>query len=328
MRKLLSLVLVLVLTLSAVAAFAESKGKVAGVVFEEDQFVMLLQMGYKDAAEAAGYEFFPANTNNDAAKEFEFINTYVDQGFKGIAISPISEEASIAPLTAAAAQGLKIALSNSSLGGLDWMIACYTSDNYNLGNSTGKLAAEYIKKNFPADQTVNIGILQFKTLLPEQSGARSSGFMDAVKELPNVVIVDDQDAWLQDKAITAASDMLTAHPEINILWSANEGGTIGSTMAIKNAGLAGKVVSFGTDAGEQMSDLILSDDNILQAVTGQDPYNIGVLTMKALIQDIETGDFPQRGELIIVPGVVLTREDPEAVKTFRENFIKMTGGGN
>ena len=34
--------------------------------------------------------------------------------------------------------------------------------------------------------------------------------------------------------------MLTANPDINLLWGANEGGTIGATMAVKNAGLAGK----------------------------------------------------------------------------------------
>ena len=55
----------------------------------------LMQLGYKDAAEKAGFEFFPGNTNGDAAKEAEFLNTYVTQGYKGVAISPISEGASM-----------------------------------------------------------------------------------------------------------------------------------------------------------------------------------------------------------------------------------------
>ncbi len=325
MKKLLVLVLILMMVFCTVA-MAETKGKVAGVVFQEDQFMQLLEMGYEDAAKAAGYDFYPANTNNDAATEFEYLNTYVDQGFKGVAISPISEEASIAPLTAAANAGVKICLSNSNLGSADWMIACYTSDNYNIGNTTGKACAEYIKANYPEDQTVYIGMLQYMTLLPEQSSQRSTGFKDAIADLPNVEIVDDQDAWLQDAAITTASDMLTAHPEINILWAANDGGTIGATMAVKNAGLAGKVVTFGTDAGEQTCDLILSDDNILQAVTGQDPYNIGILTMNALIDVIEGKDFDQMGETIIVPGVLLTREDQEEVATFKANLLEMIGG--
>ncbi len=33
--------------------------------------------------------------------------------------------------------------------------------------------------------------------------------------------------------------MLTANPDIDIIWSANEGGTIGATMGVKNAGKAG-----------------------------------------------------------------------------------------
>lgn len=322
MKKILALVLVLMLLLGASAMAA---GKVAGVVFQEDQFMQLLQMGYRDAAEAKGYEFFPANTNNDAATEFEFLNTYVDQGFLGVAISPISEEASIAPLTAASNAGVKISLSNSNLGSADWMIACYTSDNYNIGNTTGKACAEYIKANFAADETVQIGMLQYMTLLPEQSSQRSQGFKDALAELTNVEIVADEDAWLQDAAITVASDILTAHPEIDILWGANDGGTIGATMAVKNAGLAGKVVTFGTDAGEQTCDLILSEDNILQAVTGQDPYNIGILTMEALITVIEGGEFEQMGETIIVPGVLLSRVNQEEVAQFKADLLEMIG---
>ena len=49
------------------------------------------------------------------------------------------------------------------------------------------------------DGKAKIGILQFKSLLPEQSGARSQGFIDEVTKLPGVEIVSDQDAWLQDK---------------------------------------------------------------------------------------------------------------------------------
>jgi ABC-type sugar transport system substrate-binding protein len=300
-----------------------SKGKVAGVVFQEDQFMKLLQLGYKESAEKAGYEFFPGNTNSDAAKEVEFINTYITQGFKGLAISPISEEASIKPLSDAADKGLIIGLSNSNLGSEPWMIACYTSDNYELGNLTGKECAKFIEEKMGGK--AKIGILQFKSLLPEQSAARSDGFKDALKDLPGVEIVADQDAWLQDKAITMAGDMLTANSDINLLWSANEGGTIGATMAIQNAGLAGKVYCFGTDASEQTINMILADDDILQAVTGQDPYNIGIMTMQAVIDTIEGKEVADKGKTVIVPGVVLSRADTAAVEAFKADFMAKTG---
>ena len=320
MKKVLSIVLVLTMVLVLggqifAAAQAETgKPKVAGVVFQEDQFMKLLQSGYRDAAEAAGFEFYPGNTNGDAAKEAEFLNTYVTQGYKGLAISPISEEASLKVLTDAANKGLLIGISNHEFN-MPFLTGAFTSDNYNLGATVGKAAADYIKKNLSGD--VKIAIVQFKTLLPEQSTARSTGFLDQVKDLPGVQIVTDQDAWMQDKAITVAGDIITAHGDIDIIFSANEGGTIGSTMAVKNAGKAGQIVVFGFDGSEQMVQLLKDPANILQAAIAQDPYNIGVKTMESVIKAVNGEDYSDtKGQSFIVPGILLERANPAGLDAF------------
>jgi ABC-type sugar transport system substrate-binding protein len=310
----LTMVLVLGGQLFAAAQAETGKPKVAGVVFQEDQFMKLLQSGYRDAAEAAGFEFYPGNTNGDAAKEAEFLNTYVTQGYKGVAISPISEEASLKVLTDAANKGLLIGISNHEFK-LPFLTGAYTSDNYSLGSSVGKAAAEYIKKNLSGD--VKIAIVQFKTLLPEQSTARSTGFLDQVKDLPGVQVVTDQDAWLQDKAITVAGDIITAHSDIDIIFSANEGGTIGSTMAVKNAGKAGQIVVFGFDGSEQMVQLLKDPANILQAAIAQDPYTIGIKTMESVIKAVNGEDYSDtKGKSFIVPGILLERSNPTGLDTF------------
>jgi len=310
----LTMVLVLGGQLFAAAQAETGKPKVAGVVFQEDQFMKLLQSGYRDAAEAAGFEFYPGNTNGDAAKEAEFLNTYVTQGYKGVAISPISEEASLKVLTDAANKGLLIGISNHEFK-LPFLTGAYTSDNYSLGSSVGKAAAEYIKKNLSGD--VKIAIVQFKTLLPEQSTARSTGFLDQVKDLPGVQVVTDQDAWLQDKAITVAGDIITAHSDIDIIFSANEGGTIGSTMAVKNAGKAGQIVVFGFDGSEQMVQLLKDPANILQAAIAQDPYTIGIKTMESVVKAVNGEDYSDtKGKSFIVPGILLERSNPAGLDTF------------
>ncbi len=320
MKKVLSIVLVLTMVLVLggqifAAAQAETgKPKVAGVVFQEDQFMKLLQSGYRDAAEAAGFDFYPGNTNGDAAKEAEFLNTYVTQGYKGLAISPISEEASLKVLTDAANKGLLIGISNHEFN-MPFLTGAFTSDNYNLGATVGKAAADYIKKNLSGD--VKIAIVQFKTLLPEQSTARSTGFLDQVKDLPGVQIVTDQDAWMQDKAITVAGDIITAHGDIDIIFSANEGGTIGSTMAVKNAGKAGQIVVFGFDGSEQMVQLLKDPANILQAAIAQDPYNIGVKTMESVVKAVNGEDYSDtKGQSFIVPGILLERANPAGLDAF------------
>ncbi len=320
MRKVLHVLLVLTMVLVVggqvfAAAQAETgKPKVAGVVFQEDQFMKLLQLGYKDTAEKAGFDFYPGNTNGDAAKEAEFLNTYVTQGYKGVAISPISEEASLKVLTDAANKGLLIGISNHEFN-LPFLTGAFTSDNYNLGSTIGKAAAKYIKENLGGK--AKIAIVQFRTLLPEQSGARSQGFIDQVKDLPGVEIVTDQDAWMQDKAITIAGDIITAHGDVNLIFAANEGGTIGSTMAVKNAGKAGKIAVFGFDGSEQMVQLLKDPANVLQAAIAQDPYNIGVKTMESVVKAVNGEDYSDtKGQSFIVPGILLERANPAGLDAF------------
>ena len=296
---------------------------VAGVVFQEDQFMRLLTLGFQDVAEREGARFVPGNTNGDAAVEAEMIQTYLTQEFDGLAISPISEIASFEILRDAAERGLNIGISNHLVEEA-FTVGSFSSDNYTLGNSVGNAAKAFIESEL--DGVANIGILQFQTLLPEQSGARVSGFLDVVTQLPGVTIVADHDAWMQDVAITVGSDMLTANPDIDIIFSANEGGTIGATMAVQNIGLAGSVFVFGFDGSEQMVDLLRDPSNVLQASIAQDPFEIGVLTMEAVIAAARGEDVSSTaGQAFVVPGILLERANPGGLDDFVNDLREKVG---
>jgi len=308
----------------SVEAPAEGGKKVAGVVFFEDQFMKMLQSGFKDAAEAAGYEFYPGNTNNDAAKEVEMLNTYVTQGYAGVAIAPTAGEASMEPISKAAEGGLVVGVANANYDDLDWMTGCFTSDDYQLGKLTGEACAEFVKENL--DGVANVGILQFRPANAEMSANRTNGFLEALEAGGvEVNVLADEDAWEQDKAITTATDMMTANPDINILWGANEGGTIGAAMAVKNAGRAGQVYAFGTDASEQTVALLQNEDDVLQALTGQDPYEIGLQTMQSVIDTIEGKDNADAGKKVIVPGFLLSRDNPDELEAFLDDLKTKAG---
>jgi simple sugar transport system substrate-binding protein/ribose transport system substrate-binding protein len=95
--------------------------------------------------------------------------------------------------------------------------------------------------------------------------------------------VADQAGWLADKAQPVAEAMLQAHPAINVLWAANEGGTVAHANAVKTLGLAGKVFVFGTDMNNQMGQMLQAPDDILQGVTGQAPYQMGYDSLAAAL---------------------------------------------
>lgn len=297
---------------------------VAGVVYLEDQFMKLLTSGYKDAAEASGAKFLSGNVNNDQAKEADLINTYMTQGINGIAIAPLNEESSQTTLKAAAAKGIKISLTDSTLKDTSFTVGGYTSDQKQLGSSTGKVAAKFIQEKLGGK--ANIAIVEFKSLLPEKSSQRVSGFLEEVQKLPGVKVVADQDAWVQDKAVSVAGDILTANPDVDIIFAANDGGTVGSTMAVKNAGRSNKTYVFGIDASEQIAAMLKDSDNILQAVTGQDAYTMGYKSMEALIKNIKGEQAEiKAGEMKTVDGILLSRDDSAGIDKFLSNLKEKAG---
>lgn len=297
---------------------ADNEIVVAGVVFQDDQFMNMLTKGYEDAAADAGVKILTDNTNNDQAKETELINTYVAQGVDGLAIAPLSADASVAALRAADEQGMKIALTNINLTHADFIVSGYTSDDYTNCYLVGQEAAGMIKEKH-GDETVKIAIVQFKSLLPDQSGARVEGYLAALDE--NGVkyeIVADQDAWMQDTALETASAILTAHPDIQVIITVNDGGTIGSTMAVQQAGLSDQVMVFGHDGSDQISSMVLDEASPLKAVVSQDPYTQGYNAVKDLVNAIKGGDYSEtKGKCIFVDGIVLTKSDRDGVNKWR-----------
>jgi len=297
---------------------SEEEIVVAGIVFQDDQFMNMLTKGYVAAAEEAGVKILTDNTNNDQAKETELINTYLAQGVKGLAIAPLNTDASVAALRAADEQGMKVALTNIDLADAEFIVAGYTSDDYTNCRLVGKEAAEIIKAKH-GDETIKIAIVQFKSLLPDNSGNRVKGYLDSLDEAGvKYEIVADQDAWLQDTALETASGILTAHPDVNVIITVNDGGTIGSTMAVQNAGLSEQIMVFGHDGSDQISSMILDDACPLQAVVAQDPYGQGYNAMSALIAAIKGGDYSAtKGKCEYLDGIVLSCRDKDFVNTWR-----------
>lgn len=300
---------------------AGNQKTIAGIVFQEDQFFNLMTAGYAQAAKDRGYTIQMSNVSNDQAKETEVINTYAAQGIAGIAISPLSETISPETLSSVAKKGVKICVSNTAIDAYkDFAVAAYTSDNYAYCYQTGEIAAKFIKEHY-GDKKINVGIVQFKTQIPEISAQRVNGFLGALDKAGiEYEVVADQDAWLQDTAITKVGDMLAGNPNIDIFFAANDGGTIGATMAVENAGLQGKVYVYGSDASEQIIDLLKADNDILQAVTGQDAFEIGYQTVNNLIDTLEGEMIEGEGKTNIIEGIPLQRGDTEGLDTFLEDL--------
>ena len=301
---------------------SEGKLKIAGIIFQEDQFFRLVQFGMKDAADKAGVELLAASSSNKPDKEIRLVNTYIARQVDAIVISPLSSTASIAALKLAHDRGVKIITYNTTIAG-DIPQSYVESDQFDLGSQSGRAAVKYIEQELGGK--AKIAILAFKSQLPEQSSARSNGFKSEVTKLAGVQVVAEQDAWLAEMAVRKVGDIITAHPDVNIIWAANEGGTVGSVMAVKNAGKAGSVAVFGTDISKQLISFLLADDNILQAITGQRPFEIGQRAVESAVKVLKNQPVEKK---ISMPGVLLSRQDPDSVRVFEQKLDELVSLGS
>ena len=284
--------------------------RVGGILFQEDQFFRMIEIGMKDAAARRGVQLSVNNSRNGPDEELRLIDTYIVRGVDAIVISPLSGKASIPALQRAHQKGIKIITYNTVLEA-DFPLAYIESDQVELGAVTGRAVRRYVEEKL--DGKANVAILSFETQHPETGGARVRGFLSQIEQLPGVKIVAKQDAWLQPDADNAVSSILTAHPDLDIVWAANEGGTVGAVTAVRNAQKAGQVVVFGTDMSRQLADFLLADDGILQAVTAQKPFEIGSMAVEAAVDALEGKPVEKK---LALPGVLFARQSPEEIEQY------------
>lgn len=293
------------------AGTTTGKIKIAGVGFQDDQFFKLVELGMKDAATKANAEILLGNSAGSSDKETQLLEGYITQNVKAVVIAPINPKTSIPALQKVNEKGIKVVTFDSAIDA-DFPLSNIKTDRIALGRSTGEEARKYIQEKMGGK--AKVAIISYLALNPEAAGERNRGFEEEMKKLPGVQIVARQDGWIAADAEPVVTQVLTAHPDVNLIWSANEGGTVGSVNAVKNSGKAGKVVVFGTDISEQMCDFLLSEDNILQAVTGQKPFEIGTQAVNTALKALKGETVEKK---VTLPGQLYTRRQPDEVKKYK-----------
>ena len=296
---------------TAAPATPSDKPLVAGVVFQSDTFMQTVQAGMQAAADETGAEIIMGNTDNKLDKEASMIDDYITRGVKAIVITPISADGSVAALKKAKDAGITIVCFNTCVNDPSIPSAFLVTKNEDLGTKSGEAAAKFIADKLGGK--AKIGILncdQFEGCPP-----RKEGFLAQVSALPGVEVVADQAGWLADKAQPVSEAMLQANPDITLLWAANEGGTVAHANAVKTLGLGGQVFVFGTDMNNQMGQMLQADDDILQGVTGQAPYQMGYDAL-ATTMDVLGGGKPEA--VTNTPTIFFGRGDDALIKQFMD----------
>jgi ribose transport system substrate-binding protein len=258
----------------------------------------------RSGAEAAGQKFGveiiwngpPLETEYD--RQMQIVDSMIAQHVDGLAVAAAERNALNRSLDRAAELKIPVTVFDSGVDSTNYMTFLAT-DNY----EAGKMGARELARLMDGKGTAAM------VMHAPGSGStmdRERGFEDVMKtEFPQIKIVARQFGMSdRSKAMGAAENILTAHPDLNGIFASSEPSSIGAALALKSRNLAGKVKFVSFDS----SDTLVEDlkAGTIDAMVVQDPFKMGFEAVKTLVDKLNGITPPKRIDL---PARVVRKAD-------------------
>ncbi len=261
-------------------------------------FWKAVESGARDAEKELGVtvEWKGPLKENDRAQQIQVVQQFVSQKIDGIAIAPLDHQALAAPIAEARAAKIPVVIFDSDLDGTPGVdFASFVATNNLKGGSMG------------GDELARLVGGQGKIVLLRYSvgsastDAREKGFLESIHKTSGLeVTVDNRYAGsTAGEAKTEALNMLDKLKEAAGVFCSNESATNGMLLALRQAGLAGKIKFVGFDASPPLVEALKAGE--IDALVVQNPRKMGYLATKTLVAAIRG----EKVEASIDTGVVL-----------------------
>src|SRR2546423_3114685 len=264
---------------------------------QDDEFYKALKKGLEDQAGADKVTVQILSGDNDLNKQVDQVNNFVSKKVDAIVVCPVDSSGIVGAVTAANNAGIPVFTADITAKG-GKIVSHVASDNV----EGGRLAGEYAGKLLNGKG--NVAILDLKTVTSVQD--RVKGFKEALAKYPDIKIVADEDVpnASRDNAVPKATNILTAHPDINLIFGINDNVALGTLSALQQA-KNDKVIVIGFDAAPEAQTYIASGTSPLKADAIQFPHLIGSTTIDVIVKSPYGGEVPPT---IPVPTGIVTAD--------------------
>jgi ribose transport system substrate-binding protein len=290
-------------------AFAQETPRIGLVTINlQALFFNQINGGAQQAADELGADLQIVDANNDPARQVQAIETFITQQVDAIIVVAIDVEGIKPALGAASDAGIPSVAIDAEVD-VPPASTFIGVDNYGAGVEAGEYTTTFISENMPDGAQVGI-VGALNSFIQNQ---RRDGFTEALEGAEGAEIVSTVDGQnVQEVALTAAENLVTANPGIDIIYATGEPALIGVVAAVEAQGLTDSVKVIGWDLTSQAVRGI--DQGFVQAVVQQDPYQEGYEAVRASIA-LANGESVE--EQILIPVTIVTQDN---VDEFRELF--------
>ena len=202
---------------------------VIGMSFQEmnNPYFIVMYDALKDICQSLGAKLIVTDGRHDINKQINDVEDMIQQGVDILLLNPTDQIGMQGAVeTAKKAGTIVVCVDAKSMGPIDTYVA---SDNVDAGYIATKYMCEQLKgkgkvallDGIPVD-----GILD-----------RVEGFKKACSEYPGIEIVDVQNGKQERSvALSVVENMIQAHPDLDGIFSVNDGGSYGALAAIEASG--------------------------------------------------------------------------------------------
>ncbi len=214
----------------------------------------------------------------DVSGQIDLLTTYITQGVNGLVYAATDARALYQVTQQAQKAKIPVVNIDSGTNPQPASVPLFATDNV----ASAKKAADLLAQNL--GQHGKIAIIEFQPG-SATNDQRVSGFKSQIARYPGIQVVADQSSSSDyNKALTVAQDILTAHPDLNGIFAANEPSVLGAAEAVRAKGKAGKINIVGWDASpDEIKDV---QAGIISNLVVQNPFRMGYDGVNAMVNII------------------------------------------
>ena len=251
------------------------------------EFWKAVEAGARKAAAEIGdveVDYKSPPKEDDTQQQIALVQSFISTQVDGIVLAPLSDTALVAPVKLATQAGIPTIIIDSPLAaevGKDFIGYCGT-DNYKAGVLAGKRMGELMEGKG------TVMMLRYAAS-SASTRAREDGFVETLRgEFPNIKLIDPPQ-YAGSEVSTgkkASENMITANMgKFEGVFCPNETSAAGMLIALSDRQLTGKVKFVGFDAAPRLNAGLR--DGELQGLVLQDPFKMGYLGLKTMIDHLD-----------------------------------------
>jgi ribose transport system substrate-binding protein len=269
-------------------------------------FYVVLSKYIEKYAEAYGMRFVMADGQDDIIKQITSMEDLITSGVDIMILNPLDHKALVPAINAASKSGVPVFIVDSQIDetadyitsvqasneGNGWLIGEWVINK--LSNKEIKVALISGSQGNPVGQAKRLGF--FEGFTESQLMTRGNSDLKIVSQ--------GWGNWTLLGGIEAMEDILSAHPDVNLLVAENDAMAMGALKAIEESGKADEILVVGYDGQKEAFELIMEGKYGATALNS--PGELARLVVESVVR------YKNRlrlDKVIHTPAVLITKDN-------------------